>query len=149
MASFEASIAALDPGVLRSLGPAETLARAYVVELLMNPRTQRLKAAVRFLKLAGIVVAGGFATLFVVTMLGSIGITFTASGLVVFGLGLLETSGIHLPGVQLSGIPPAWVIAMGPPLTAIGLVAMVLLRTYIRFVARTMRKTLPRGIATA
>ena len=174
MASFEASIAALDPGerlaiaqeirnhiaeataagrplddVLRSLGPAETLARAYVAELLMNPRTKHLEAAARFLKLAGLVVAGGFATLLVVTMLGSIGITFTASGLVVFGIGVLETSGIHLPGVQLSGIPPAWVIVMGPPLIAIGVVALMLLRTYVRFAARTMRKTLPRGIATA
>jgi hypothetical protein len=78
MASFEASIAALDPGerlaiaqeirnhiaeataagkplddVLRSLGPAETLARAYVVELLMNPRTQRLKAAARIPEAGG------------------------------------------------------------------------------------------------
>jgi uncharacterized membrane protein len=174
MASFEASITALDAvertaiaqeirnhiaeataagrpldDVLRSLGPAETLARAYVAELLMNPRRSRLESAAAFLKLAGIVVAGSAATLIVVTMLGSVGIGFTLSGLLVFGIGLLETAGIHLSGVQLSGIPPGWVTVMSAPIVAIGVVALVLLRTYIRFVARTMRKTLPRGVATA
>lgn len=130
--------------VLGSLGPADTLARAYAVELLMNPRSRRVESVAAFLKLAAMVVVGSFATLIVVTILGSVGVGFTASGVVVFAIGVLETSGIHLPGVQLSGIPPEWVIVLGAPLCVIGVGALVLLRSYIRFVGRAMRKTLPR-----
>jgi uncharacterized membrane protein len=130
--------------VLTSLGPSEALARAYAAELLMNPRDRRLTSVVAFLKLAAIVVVGSFATLIVVTILGSVGITFTASGVVVFAIGLLEASDIHLPGVQLSGIPPEWVIVLGLPIFAIGVAAFVLLTKYTRFVGRAMRKRLPR-----
>ena len=63
----------------------------------------------------------------------------------VFAIGVLETSGIHLPGVQLSGLPPEWVIVLDAPLCVIGVGALVLLRKYIRFVGRAMRKTLPRS----
>src|SRR5262249_6233976 len=38
--------------VLTSLGPAEALARAYTVELLMNPRDRRIQSVTAFLKLA-------------------------------------------------------------------------------------------------
>lgn len=126
--------------VLRALGPADALARAYAVELLMNSRSRRFAGLAAFLKLASIIVVGSFATLIVVSILGSIGISFTASGLVVFGIGILESSGIHLPGVQLSGVPPGWVVVLALPFFAVGIVALVLLRRYIRFVGRAMRR---------
>jgi hypothetical protein len=85
------------------------------------------------------------ATLIVATILGSVGITFTATGLAAIMVGMLETSGIHLPGVELNGVPPGWVVASGPLMIVIGLAAFVLLRSYIRFVGRAMRKTLPRA----
>lgn len=131
-------------GVLTALGPAETLARAYSVELLMNPRDQRLKSIGAFLMLAATVVAASVVTLIVVTILGSVGISFAASALVVFVIGVLETYGIHLPGVQLSGIPSEWVIVLAAPLFVIGVAALVLLTKYVRFVGRAMRKRLPR-----
>jgi uncharacterized membrane protein len=130
--------------VLTTLGPADALARAYSVELLMNPRDRRLESVAAFLKLAATVVVASFATLIVVTILGSIGLSFTASGIVVFAIGLLEASDIHLPGVQLSGIPPEWVAVLGAPIFAIGVTAFILMMKYIRFVGRAMRKTLPR-----
>jgi uncharacterized membrane protein len=130
--------------VLTALGPADALARAYSVELLMNPRDRRIESIAAFLKLAATVVVASFATLIVAAILGSIGISFTASGVVVVAIGVLETSGIHLPGVQLSGLPPEWVTVLGVPLAVIGVGALVLLRKYIRFVGRAMRKTLPR-----
>jgi uncharacterized membrane protein len=129
--------------VLTALGPADALARAYSVELLMNPRDRRRASLAAFLKLAATVVVASFATLIVVTILGSVGLSFTASGVLVFAIGVLETYGIHLPGVQLSGIPPEWVIVLAVPFAAIGVGALVLLRKYIRFVGRTMRKRLP------
>ena len=131
--------------VLEALGPAEALARAYAVELLMNPRNTRIRSVAAFLKLAATVVVASFATLIVATILGSVGITFTASGLAMIMVGMLETSGIHLPGVELNGVPPGWVVASGPLMIVIGLAAFVLLRSYIRFVGRAMRKTLPRA----
>jgi uncharacterized membrane protein len=130
--------------VLTALGPADALARAYSVELLMNPRDRRLASITAFLKLAATVVVGSFATLIVVAILGSVGMSFAASGVVVFAIGVLETSGIHLPGVQLSGVPPEWVIVLAVPFFLIGVAALVLLTKYIRFVGRAMRKTLPR-----
>lgn len=131
--------------VLEALGPAEALARAYAVELLMNPRNTRIRSVVAFLKLAATVVVASFATLIVATILGSVGITFTASGLAFIMVGMLETSGIHLPGVELNGVPPGWVVASGPLMIVIGLAAFVLLRSYIRLVGRAMRKRLPRA----
>jgi uncharacterized membrane protein len=129
--------------VLTALGPAEALARAYTVELLMNPRDRRLTSVLAFLKLSATIVVGSFATLIVVAILGSIGVSLTASSVVVFAIGVLETSGIHLPGVELNGVPPEWVITLAAPFFAIGVVALVLLTKYIRFVGRAMRKTLP------
>jgi uncharacterized membrane protein len=131
--------------VLEALGPAEALARAYAVELLMNPQNRRIQSVARFLKLAATVVFASFVTLIVATILGSIGITFTASGLAAIMVGMLETSGIHLPGVELNGVPPGWVVVSGPLMILVGLAAFVLLRSYIRFVGRAMRRTLPRG----
>src|SRR5262245_18006888 len=120
MATFGAAIKALDTGeraaieqeirshiaeataagrplddVLEALGPAEALARAYAVELLMNPQNRRIQSVAGFLKLAVTVVVASFATLIVAAILGSIGITFTASGLAAIMVGMLETSGIH------------------------------------------------------
>jgi hypothetical protein len=114
------------------------------VELLLHPRGRRVASLLAFTKLAAIAVVGSFATLIVVTILGSVGIGFAASGVVVFALGVLETSGIHLPGVQLSGVPPEWVVVLGLPVLAIGVGALVLLRSYLRFVGRAIKKTLLR-----
>ena len=135
--------------VLTALGPADALARAYTVELLMNPHDRRLKSVVAFLKLAATVVGVSFATLIVVTILGSVGVSFTASGVVVFAIGLLEASDIHLPAVQLSGIPPEGVIVLAVPIFAIGVAAFVLMMKYIRFAGRAMRRTLPQRAATS
>ena len=135
--------------VLAALGPADALARAYSVELLMNPRDRRLASLAAFLRLAATVVVASFATLIVVTILGSVGLSFTASGVVVFAIGVLETSGIHLPGVQLSGIPPEWVIVLAVPFFLIGVAALALLTKYIRFVGRAMRRTVPHRAATS
>jgi uncharacterized membrane protein len=129
--------------VLTALGPADALARAYSVELLMNPRDRRLESVAAFLTLAATVVVGSFATLIVVAILGSVGVSFTTSAVVVFAIGVLETSGIHLPGVQLSGVPPEWVIVLAVPFFVIGVAALALLTKYIRFVGRAMRKRLP------
>lgn len=126
--------------VLRALGPSDALARAYAVELLLNPRDRRFAPLAAFLRLASIIAAGSFATVIVVSILGAIGISFTASGVVVFGIGILESNGIHMQGVQLSGVPPGWVIVLALPVFAVGIVALALLRRYMRFVGQAIAR---------
>lgn len=124
-------------GVLRSLGSADLLARAYAAELLLNRRTSRRMQSVHgFLKVAGLVAVVSFATLVVVGILGTTGVGFVASGAAIIVIGVLEQAGIHLPGVQMSGIAPAWAITIGLLVLAIGILALLVLRTYVRFVIR-------------
>jgi uncharacterized membrane protein len=131
--------------IVEALGPADVLARAYAVELLLNrPEKRPVRAVGRFLKIAGVIAATSIATLIVVAALGSVGIGLSVSGLAMFVIGVLEASDVHLPGVEMKGISPMWAIALGPVLLVVGLGALIALRMYVRFVARTVRRVLPR-----
>ena len=131
--------------ILQALGPADVLARAYAVELLLHPRDRRPTQAVgRFLSVAGVIAASSLATLIVVSALGSIGLGFSLSGLTVFAIGLLQAAGVHLPGVDMQGLPPALPIVLGPLLLVLGIAALVGLRMYVRFMVRTLRRVLGR-----
>jgi uncharacterized membrane protein len=131
--------------ILQALGPADVLARAYAVELLLHPRTrQPTRAFARNLSVAGVVAASSIATLIVVSTLGSIGLGFSLSGLIVFVVGLFEAAGVHLPGVEMGGLPPAFPIVLGPALLVLGVAALVGLRMYVRFIVRTLRRVLGR-----
>jgi uncharacterized membrane protein len=124
-------------GVLTSLGSADLLARAYAAELLLNRRTSRhMQSVLGFLKLAGLVAVVSVATFVVVAMLGTTGIGFVASGAAIIVIGVLEQAGIHLPGVQMSGVAPAWAITLGLLVFAIGILALLGLRAYVRFIMR-------------
>ncbi len=130
--------------VLQSLGPADLLARAYAVELLLNRRTsRRIQTLNGFLKVAGLVAVTGFATFVVVGMLGTAGIGFVASGIALFVIGVLEQAGIHLPGVQMNGLAPIWAMVLGLFVLVIGVVSLLGLRMYIRFVIRTLKTFRP------
>jgi uncharacterized membrane protein len=135
--------------VLQSLGPADVLARAYAVELLLNRRaSRRIQKLNGFLKVAGLVAVTSFATFVVVGILGTVGIGFTASGVAIITIGVLEQAGIHLPGVQMNGIAPVWAIVLGLSVMVIGVVSLLGLRLYIRFLTRTL-KTFRRVSGTA
>jgi len=130
--------------VLESIGPAETLARAYAIELELNPRGARFRRTVGgVLRIVGILAAASVVSLLVVGMLGSVALAFTVSGLVLIVVGALEAAGVHLPNVQLGGLSPWIVIAIGPIMSAIGLAALAGLWTYLRALARTLRRALP------
>jgi uncharacterized membrane protein len=134
--------------VLQSIGPAEALARAYAVELELNPRGARLQRTLRgVLRVAGILTAASVVSLLVVGALGSIAMAFTASGLVVIVIGAIEAAGVHLPAVQLAGLSPWLVMATGPVFIAIGLAAFAGLWVYFRALAGVLRRSLPRGRA--
>ena len=129
---------------LESLGPVETLARAYAVELMLNPR--RSAAGRRFsrLKIAGLIAAGSIPTLFGVITLGGLGASLVAAGLLAMIAAVLDASG-NLPSfIQTSGLPPVSTLAIGVAMTMLGVVALFGLRHFVRFVAATWRAALPK-----
>lgn len=131
--------------VVEALGPADALARAYAIELLLNaPRGGRFDTVGRFLKVAGIVAAAGLATLVVAGTLGAIGVTLVASGILIAAIGVMEAAGVHLPGVQTAGLAPFWIIAIGLVMLPVGALALVGFRLYIRALVRTLKRVLPR-----
>jgi uncharacterized membrane protein len=131
--------------VLAALGSAEDLARGYAVELTLNPRSDRKQSFVlRVLRLMGIFFVGSLVTFVVVSLLGTIGVGFTLSGLVMVVVAAIEAAGTHLPFVQLGGMPPSVFILGGAAIFAVGAGALYLLRLYVRFLVATSRRVLPR-----
>jgi uncharacterized membrane protein len=130
--------------VLQALGPADALARAYAVELLLHPRGDAPPArrASRFLALAGLVAIGSIPTLVIVVTLGAIGVSFTVSGVAVFAAGVMALADTLPPWIHMD-VAPEVVVALGPILTALGVCSLLFLVMYVRFVARTIRRVLP------
>lgn len=130
---------------IEKLGPAEELARAYAVELLVNPRqpADRGSAVGRFLKVVGLVAVASIPTLVIVAVLGSLGLSFSLAGIAVFGSGLLAAAG-HLPPWLHMDAPPVFAIAGGPAMSAFGVLCLIGLWFYVKWLARAVRAVVPR-----
>jgi uncharacterized membrane protein len=132
--------------VLTALGPAEVLARAYAVELVLNPAPGRppMSQFQRFFALAGILAMTSIPTLVIVVTLGAVGVSFVASGFAVFAVGIVDAAGISLPFVAgpVSDVHPALAIAIGPILFLAGAASLWGLWKYLRWLARTVSKSL-------
>ena len=136
--------------VLAALGPAEDLARGYAVELTLNPRSDRRPSfLLRTLRLMGILVVGSIVTFIVVSLLGTIGIGFTLSGILIVVIAGFEAIGIHFPFVQTGGLPPSAFFLLGTGIFVVGAGALYALRHYLRFLARAARGVLPARAVTA
>jgi uncharacterized membrane protein len=129
--------------VLTHLGPADALARAYTVELLLDG--SRSKAAglswfQRLLALAGLLVLTSIPTIVVVAVLGSIGISFTLSGVAVLAAGIADAAGLtRVFGYDLVlGVHAVWAVVLGPLMTVTGLACLVGLYYYLRWLAQTL-----------
>ncbi len=130
--------------VLASIGPAEALARAYAVELELNPRGAELGRTIGgVLRVTWILAAASILSLLVVGALGSLAIGLTGAGIGVIVIGAIEAAGVHLPSVQLAGLSPYAVIALGPVFIAVGLACGLGLWIYLRALTRTLVRTLP------
>jgi uncharacterized membrane protein len=145
IAEATASGATLD-SVLTTLGPADALARAYAVELVLNPAPGRppMSAFERFFALAGMLTLTSIPTLVIVVTLGAVGVSFVASGFAVLVAGIVDAAGITLPFVDgpASDVHPAIAIAVGPMLFVAGVAALWGLSKYLRWLARTISRTL-------
>jgi uncharacterized membrane protein len=129
--------------VLRSLGSAEALGRAYAIELLLQPQKDpRRHPAQRWFSIVGLIVVLSIPTLVAVSTLGSIGISFAASGVFVFVVGVLEGAGVF-PWPDVSDVPPIVAIVLGPAMVVLGLISLLALKFYVRFVAGAVRAGLP------
>lgn len=150
LAEATAAGATLD-AVLASLGPAETLARAYSVELLLNPAPSRppMSGPERFFALAGILTLTSIPTLVVVVTLGAVGVSFVGSGVAVFAAGIVDALGVTLPFVDgpASDVHPAIAVAIGPILFALGAAALWGLSRYLRWLARTISQAIPKAVS--
>ena len=129
--------------VLDGLGPADTLARAYAVELAINPRREQAGGRTRnFLAVAGLLALTSIPTLVITVTLFSIGISFIISGVAVFVAGIMGIAGA-LPSWVHMDVSPHLAIAVGPPLFVLGVVAIIGLVWYVRWLGRTVRQVLP------
>jgi uncharacterized membrane protein len=134
--------------VIEALGPAETLAKAYSVELLVNPRHDRRRARSleTTLKLIGLVAIGSIPTIVVFATLGSLGVSFLATGIVCIVVGTWALAA-PLPDFVSLTIHPIWAVVMGPGLMLLGYVALRALALYLRFLTRAFRAVIPRSPA--
>lgn len=132
---------------LAALGPAEMLARAYAVELVLNPGPGRppMSGFQRFFALAGILALTSIPTLVIVVTLGAVGVSFVVSGIAVLLAGIVDLLGISLPFIdgRASDVHPALAIAIGPVLFVAGVAALWGLSKYLRWFARTISSALP------
>jgi len=129
--------------VLEALGQPHILARAYAMELLMTRTPQQSRLA-RIVTLTSILAASGVGTLLVVMALGSIAVGFIGSGIALIVIGAIEAAGIHIPHVQLAGLHPLVVAAIGPFVAIVGVGAAWALWRYMRFLTRSLKGVITR-----
>ena len=131
--------------VIQSLGPADALARAYAVELLLNPREKSRAHRDRLLKIAALVAAGSIPTLIVIVVLGGVGLSFIAGGVLIAVACVIEIYG-ELPSyVEMRGVAPRLTMLIGIAFAVVGVFALIGLKRFVRFVALTWRALVPKG----
>lgn len=140
------SVAAGKPvdDVLSTLGSAEELAKAYKVELLVNPKRRRNghSRLSRFFKVLLVVALGSIPTIVIVAVTGAIGISFVLAGVAMFAAGLAEAAEVLPYWIDLN-VPPIVAIITGPVMGVIGFISLIFLVLYIRFLARAIRSLVP------
>jgi uncharacterized membrane protein len=138
--------------ILTSLGPAEQLARAYKVELLLNPRplaartVTREPRSTRWLAIVGLMALASVPSFTIIVTLASFGFGMTIAGVATFVAGIVDVSGILNGTVwefHIDGGPPQLAIIVGPFVTLLGILAWWGLVRYVRFLVKMIRRVVP------
>jgi uncharacterized membrane protein len=130
--------------VIAAFGPPDLLARAYAMELLINPpKASKIAGAVRLVKILSLVVAGGFFSLCITFTLALLGLSLLAAGPALIVGGVLQSAGQHPWWINTGPLTPLAVIAIGLLASLIGAGVCWVLWRYVRMTARTLRKILP------
>lgn len=125
--------------VLTRLGPAESLANAYLVESYLNPQPAGATWIRRGLGLAGLVVFGSLPTVLLTSVLGSIGVAFLAAGPALFAAGVCGLFGVSLAPVVQTDLKPWQSILLGPAMGAVGALCLWLMYRYLRWMVCILR----------
>jgi uncharacterized membrane protein len=132
--------------IVAALGSPDKLARAYAVELLIDPpKDTPVATVIRFLKILSLIIAESFVSLCIAVTLGSFGISLLLAGPAMVIGGILEAVGAHPWWINTGNLPPLAVVALGPVTSAFGWGACWLLWRYVRMMSRRLRKVLPQN----
>lgn len=136
--------------VLQSLGAVDALARAYQLELLVTPRPTAAPQprSDRWLKIIGLLALGSLPTFIILVVLGTLGISFTLSGLAVIMAGAADSAGA-LPAWATVSVEPWVAIVVGLVIMIAGLLCSWGTVVYLRFVVRVVKRIVPARPAPA
>jgi len=129
---------------ITKLGPADDLARAYCLELKLNPRTMVDGSPMRWI-VAALTRAGALlASTLLTIVMGSLSLGLLLGGVVAVLGGLVAP---FLPSAWLdptlrAGLPQLVVIFLGVILLAVGIPSFRLVHVNLRFLMRALRKDL-------
>ena len=129
--------------MLERLGSAEDLARAYAVELALNPRPKPEASSWQRLLAVALRGAATVASGLLVAVMGAVAVSFAASGVVAVLIGLIAP---FLPSDWMdptlrAGLPQLVVVLMGFGLLAVGVVSIRIVRLNARFLFGALRRS--------
>ena len=125
--------------VLSRLGPAEVLAKAYLVESYLNPRPTGPGYLTRTFGLVGLLIFGSLPTLLVTIILGPVGLAFLLSGPLLLAAGVCGFFGVSLEPAVQSDLQ-SWQNVVGGALMAfVGGGCLAALYHYFRWVVKLLR----------
>lgn len=127
--------------VLGALGPVDALARAYRLELLVMPRASAPEQprSDRWLKVIGLLAIGSLPTFIIVIVLGTIGLSFTLTGIGLVLAGIGDYAGA-LPRWVHTETEPWFEIIIGIALFVLGLLSSWATYGYLRFCVRAVKR---------
>jgi uncharacterized membrane protein len=129
--------------IVRSLGPVDAMARAYELELLVNPRTDVSgRPSQRAVRVVALLAVGSVTTLVVMTGLGALAMMLSLSGLGLVLAGAAETSDA-LPAWFAGDVEPWVAIVVGVVMVVAGIVAGAATVGYVKHAIDVMRRVIP------
>jgi|GEM_PF-3333869 len=126
--------------ILSRLGPAESLAKAYLVESYLNPKTPGAGWISRTLGLFGLLVFSSLPTLLITSLLAPLGIAFLIAGPVLFTSGICGFFDVSLAPVVRTDLEPWEQVLLGPIMGLVGAACLWVLYRYLRWILKLVRQ---------